>query len=129
MYQVTPLQYVFAAATAIVLGSLCGWLVRIIGLFVLFYAPVAGTLIGKAVSFVTKNKRGIPLALIASVGIVLGALIPLDGSIAVLLTLVQKNAAPDLGGEAFLPMLRSATNPWVWLYLVFAVPSAWMWLK
>lgn len=131
IFQVTPLQYLFAAATAIVLGSLCGWFVRwaLIGIFILFYAPVAGTLIGKAVSLVTKNKRGTPLAFIASAGIVLGALIPIDGSIAVLLMLVQNNAAPDLSGAMFAPMLRSATSPWVWFYLLFAVPSAWVWLK
>ena len=131
IFQVTPLQYVYAAATAIVLGSVCGWFVRaaLIGLFVVFYAPVAGTLIGKAVSFVTKNKRGTPLAFIASAGIVIGALLPLDGFIAVLLTLAQTNTSPNLGAEAFVPMLRAASSPAVWIYLLFAVPSAWMWLK
>ncbi|MDF2441622.1 MAG: hypothetical protein JWN98_2606 [Abditibacteriota bacterium] len=131
IYQITPIQYVLAAATAIILGSLCGWFVRgaLLGIFVMFYAPVAGTLIGKAVSFVTRNKRGTPLAFIASAGIVLGALIPLDGSIAVLLTLMQQNASPEPGGSAFTPMLRSASSLGVWIYLLFAVPSAWMWLK
>lgn len=131
IFQVTPLQYALAAATAVILGSLCGWFARggLIGIFVVFYAPVAGTLIGKAVSFVTRHKRGTPLALIASAGIVLGALIPIDGSLVALSMLVQKNASPNLGAEVFAPMLRSVASPWVWLYLFFAVPGAWWWLK
>jgi hypothetical protein len=131
IYQVTPPQYALAVATAVILGSLAGWVVRwpILGLLTLFYAPAAGTLIGKAVSWVTKGKRGTPLAFIAAAGVVLGALIPIDGFLQFMALLAARNAAPNFGLDVFAPLAKAVFNPFVWLYLFLALPSVWWWLK
>lgn len=127
MYQIAPPQYAAAIATALLLGVALGAFASFIGLFALFYAPLAGTLMGKAVAFVTKNKRGTPLAVIASVGLVLGVLWPALRSLLALLAIAQMPAAapapPTLFFFAGSPLFIIA------VYLALAVPSAWWWLK
>jgi hypothetical protein len=61
MYQVAPQQYVAAIVTSLALGLVSSYIAAFIGLFAIFYAPVAGTFIGKAVSAVVKHKRGTPV--------------------------------------------------------------------
>lgn len=131
MYQIAPQQYALAVATAVILGSLAGWIVRwpVLGFFTLFYAPAAGTLIGKAVSWVTKGKRGTGLAVIAAGGVVLGALVPIDGFLQFMTLLAARNAGPNFGPAVFAPLAKAALNPFVWLYLFLALPGVWWWLK
>jgi MFS family permease len=104
IYQISPVQYAAAIVVSLVLGALSGMIASagFIGLFVLFYAPAAGTLIGKAISAVTKHKRGTPLAMIAAGGLIAGALLAGSGNL---------------------------LNPFLWLYLILAIPSVWYWLK
>lgn len=127
IYQVTPLQYVLAVVTAVLLGSLSGFIAGIASFFALFYAPVAGTFIAKAVSAVSKHKRGTALAVIAIAGTVLGAFIPQFG---VLLALWKAAQTPDVVFPDMAYLLTSnITNPFVWGYVVLAAPSIWYWLK
>lgn len=128
LYQVAPAQYALAAAVAVVLGSLSGLIVSFIGLFALFYAPVAGRIMAQAIGRVTGNKRGVALAVIASAGLVLGAMIPQLG---VLRALWMAARAPGgVGLTELAPLLFSnASSPFVWIYLVLAIPSVWWWIK
>jgi hypothetical protein len=125
MFQVSPQQYGAAAVTAIVLGSVLGFVASFASLLVLFYAPAAGTLVGKAISKVTGHKRGMPLAVIASAGLVLGAFIPLIG-----VPLALFNVVKNPNGFTFVPLLAAnISDPFVWLYAALAVPGAWYWLR
>ncbi len=47
------------------------------GLYLLFFAPIIGTVLGKGILAVTRGKRGPVLAGVASAGAVLGASVPL----------------------------------------------------
>ena len=124
IYQVSAAQYALAIVTALVLGVVSAFIASIAGLFALFYAPVAGTFIAKAVSFVTKNKRGTALAVIAIAGVVLGALGPLAQD---LILAAAINRLPNTPPEA---MFWSASRPLFLLgYLALAIPSIWYWLK
>jgi hypothetical protein len=111
MYQVKPWQFVLAFLVAFgcsLLGSLAA---TFSGFFLLFYAPLVGTLIGKAIVRVVKGKRGVPLAVVSCGGVVLGALMPLE-------TLLY-HAAP------FSHLL----SPFPWIYLVLAISGVWYWVR
>jgi len=127
MYQVTPAQYGAAAAVAVVLGSLSGLIVSVIGLFALFYAPVAGRIMAQAIGRVTCNKRGAALAVIASAGLIFGAMIPQLGTLRALWFAARYPGA-GLGDFSHL-LLTNVSSPMVWIYLVLAIPSVWWWIK
>ena len=117
VYQVSALQFVttfFAVAFASAIGVV---LIRIVGLLLVFFAPVIGTLFGKSIVRLTRGKRGIPLAFTASLGAVAGALLP---SLETILTVVNNPASAPF----FLPQLG-----WALLYLLLVIPSLWWWLK
>ena len=111
MYQVKPLQFLLAFAVAFGLSAVAAFAIRFIGIFVLFYAPVVGTFIGKTVVSAVKGKRGTPLAIVASVGVAVGALVPLS-------TLLG-------GGLAATHLM----NPFVWVYIAFAISGVWYWVR
>ena len=125
VYQISPQGYGIAVAIAFVLGSVLGFIASFASLLVLFYAPAAGTLVGKAISAATGHKRGTALALIASVGLVLGAFVPLLG-----VPLALLSAARNPGANVVAPLLlANVSDPFIWLYAALAVPGAWYWLK
>jgi hypothetical protein len=113
MYQVKPLQFLLAFGTAFGCSLLAALLASFGGFFffLLLYAPVAGTLIGKAIIRVVQGKRGVPLALVASVGVLVGALVPLD-------TLFS-GALPI---DHFL-------NVYLWIYIALAISGVWYWVR
>jgi len=128
VYQVAPQQYLAAVAVAVFLGSISGMIAGFVGFFALFYAPVAGTLMAKAISAVVKHKRGTALAVIASAGLVFGAMIP---QIEILLAFVQAARAPVATPFPDLQMLLTSNvfKPMIWVYLGLSIPSVWYWLK
>ena len=127
IYQVSPLQYVMTFAVALVLGLFCGWLLQGLRFFALFLAPVAGTIVGKAITGITRGKRGTPLATLASVGTVLGTLIPfwmLWGDVII--------AANRPGAEAAVLALAPAMLLQLLIlvvFLLFVIPAIWYWIK
>lgn len=137
MYQVKPQHYAAAAAVALVLGTVSGFIAQFIGFFALFYAPLAGTFIGKAVSAVAQHKRGTPLAVVASAGLVLGTIIPAATSMIMMASAVARMPEAYRVGEdsvAVMPLvLSSAASPYslvfLLIYLLLAVPSMWYWVK
>lgn len=117
MYQVSPLQFLAAFLVAFVCSVVSGFLVEVIGLFfLLFYAPVVGTFIGKAVVAVVRGKRGMPLALTASAGVVLGALVPL--------AITLSRAATVQAPEVVMSPLAS-----IGVFVALAISGVWYWLR
>jgi hypothetical protein len=127
MYQVAPQHYAAAIVVSLVLGLVSSYVASFIGLFAIFYAPVAGTLIGKAVSAVVKHKRGTTLAAIASAGLVLGALPQIiSGAVRMMALYAVMDEAAGVAPTYFL----SGGNPiFMLVYLALAIPSVWYWLK
>ena len=114
MYQVTPLQFLLAFAVAFACSVAGGFLAQFIGLiFLIFYAPVVGTFVGKAVVRVVKGKRGMPLALVASAGVVLGALVPLASTLS--------RTPPEY--QSISPFAGVA------IYVALAISGVWYWVK
>lgn len=109
MYQVSPLQFLLAFGVAFGC-SMLGALLASFALLVVIYALVAGNLIAKAIIRVVHGKRGIPLAVVASLGVAAGAMVPLG----IL-----------FGGSA----LGNVLNPFIWLYIVLTIVGIWNWLK
>lgn len=110
MYQVKPLHFLLGFIVAFACSAVAALLVRPIGFLILFYAPVVGTFIGKAIIRVVQGKRGTPLAVVASLGVAAGALVPLS-------TL--------FGGSATAHLL----NPFIWVYIAFAISGVWYWVR
>jgi hypothetical protein len=127
IYKVSPGQYAAAIAVSLVLGIVSGIVASVAGLFALFYAPVAGTLIGKAISAVTGHKRGPILASIAAGGIVLGALITALPSLLVAFVVANNPAVRESDPTALITY--GASPLFLLLYLALAVPSVWYWLR
>jgi hypothetical protein len=107
IFQVGPAQLALAFGVSLLLGAVGAWIARwpIIGFLTLLYAPASGTAIGKAVTRVTKGKRGLPLALATVAGLAAGAL---------LFTLITGS---------------SLVNPWVWIFIALASIGAWWWIR
>lgn len=103
MYQVGPRQFLLAFGVAFGCSALAALLATFIPFFVMLYALVAGTMIGKAIVRVVQGKRGVPLAVVASLGIAAGALLPIGGS------------------QIF--------NIFTWIYIALAISGVWYWLK
>jgi len=107
IFQVGPAQMAMAFGVALLLGALGAWIARwpVIGFLTLLYAPAAGTAIGKAVTRVTKGKRGLKLAIVTIAGLALGAI-------------------------AFTLLIGSSlANPWMWIFIALASMGAWWWIK
>jgi hypothetical protein len=114
MYQVSPLQFLLAFAMAFGCSILGGMVSEYIGFFfLLFYGPVVGSLIAKAIIAVIRGKRGLPLTIVASAGVVLGATAPL---------LVSYLRAP-LPGASFFSLASIA------VFIGLTVSSLWYWLR
>lgn len=111
IYQVSPLQLLIAFGVAFGCSILGALLAKFTFLFVLFYAPVAGTLIGKAITRTIGGKRGVPLAVAATLGIAAGALFPLNA--------LLWSGSP----------VMQITNPFLWIYIFFAASGVWYWLR
>jgi len=112
-------------AATLVLSASGAILAGVIGFLVLFYAPVAGTLIGKAVIYITRGKRGVPLAAVASLGAVLGVLLRLGFS---WVSLTMVSAQPGYVPEAVLPNLLTQAA-YLLVYLALVISALWWWIK
>jgi hypothetical protein len=121
VYQVSLPQYVMTFLAAIVLSAIGASLIAVVGFLILFYAPVAGTMLGKAVVFVTRGKRGVPLAVVASAGAVLGVLLRLG------FTLLSLNG-PNTPPGAAVPVLLGQA-PYLLVYICLIIPALWWWIK
>lgn len=128
MYQIAPQHYAAAIVVSLVLGVALGFIASIVGFFAIFYAPLAGVFMGRAISFVTKNKRGLPMALIGSAGLIFGAILTLLPHLKTLLA-VSAGAAMNTGATGGLMSSGITTVAFTLLYLALALPGVWYWLK
>ena len=107
IYRVGAPQFAMAFGAAAVMGVVGAVLVDMLGtlaLFALFYAPAIGPILGKLVTRITKGKRGPLLAGATGAGIAAGAL-----------------GLGVVTGALF--------NPFLWLMIVIAIVSAWLFLR
>ena len=103
MYQVKPLQFLLAFVAAFGFSLVAAQIIPSIGGFILYlllFAPAAGTVIGKVIVRVVQGKRGLPLVVVASLGVIAGTLIWGD----------------------FL-------NFYLWIYIALAISAIWYWLR
>lgn len=142
IYKVGPLQFLATFAAMAVLSAIGAALIGVIGLFVIFFAPVAGTFLGKIVTSVTHGKRGTPLAVVASLGAAFGALAPRLGAALFLLyisslSMRQYHQVGATAHGAHLPVsqltplmaMAPLMDPFLWIYLVLVIPAIWYWIK
>jgi hypothetical protein len=114
MYQVSPLQFLLAFGMAFGCSVLGGMVSEYIGFFfLLFYGPVVGSLIAKAIIAVIRGKRGLPLTIVASAGVVLGAITPL---------IVSYSRAPLLGMSLY-------AFGSIAVFIGLTISSLWYWLR
>lgn len=110
IYQVSPLQFFLAFVIAFGSSLLGVILMSFAPFFALLYALVAGNLIAKAIIKAVHGKRGTPLALVATGGVVAG-----------LLPAIALSAGSIFVGSLFVPLLL--------LYGVLTVVGIWNWLR
>ncbi len=111
-YTAGPGDYVVAGLVALVLSTIVGYVMTLVGwFFALFLGPLAGGLIGEAVFRVTRRKRGRQMWLLAAVALVIGAFLPVVG-----LPLLAGNVGYVL---SFGWLLR--VN---WVYVAFGIGAA-----
>lgn len=102
------------------------------GFYLLFFAPVIGTVLGKGIVFVTRGKRGPVLAWAATAGAILGALIGALPELLVLLSLsqVQGQMAPGSAASAMqVQMSMISELAYAVIYLAIVIPALWYWIK
>ena len=115
------LQYAIAAAVALPLSILAGWVIPRLGWFTVFLGPLAGTAIARAVRWAVRRKRGKLTWLVVCGAIVLGALIPIIDR--VVLPFFVSDGGPSASIGRLLSLL------WAAVYLATAVGSAYAWLR
>ena len=76
-YTANALDYALAGVVALILGLLAGFLVPRLGFFVIFVAPFAGTLIGRAAFRAARRHHGRWLPHLVAAMVVFGALLPI----------------------------------------------------
>jgi hypothetical protein len=129
IYQVGPLHLALTFIASAVLSIIGVAVLQRIGFFLLFFAPFIGTFLGKAITTITRGKRGPVLAGVASAGAVVGASIPL---VLKGLWIAQMRSQlppgtlpPDMGfGIGFLGEIG-----YVLIYLAIIIPALWYWIK
>ena len=73
LYQVRPERFLLAAVAGLAAGTLAGFVLQVIGWFILFVAPLIGGLLGEVILRATGRKRGPRLEFLAGASVVLGA--------------------------------------------------------
>jgi hypothetical protein len=118
-YNATAVDHVFAVIVAFVLGGIGGFLMSLVGfwLLALFAGPIAGGIIAESIRRLVSKRRGRYLALTAAVALVLGGLAVLVGP-SFLLSL----AGGSLGRFVTLAP-RLLFNIGFWIFLALAVST------
>jgi hypothetical protein len=111
MYQVSPRHFLLAFGVAFGCSALAALLASFVPFFLILYALAAGTMIGKAIVRVVGGKRGVPLAVVSSLGVAAGALLPLGS--------VFWGASP----------FSQVFDIYIWAYIALAISGLWYWLK
>ena len=130
IYRVSPVQFALTFVASAILSVVGVTLLQAVGFFLLFFAPVIGTLLSKIINMITRGKRGPALATVASLGAALGGLVPVA-----LQWLIFSQVPPDMPpgmppdpassiSLALLPQLG-----YVLIYLALVIPAIWYWIK
>jgi hypothetical protein len=114
-------QYGIAAAVALPLAILAGWIVPRLGWFTLFLGPVTGTVIARAVRWALRRKRGEMTWLVVCGAIAIGGAIPV----------AQQAILPLLapGGTVSWSIGLLLSLLWAAVYVATAAGAAYGWLR
>lgn len=124
IYQVSPAQFALAFGASMGFSAIGTFLIGRGGLMVLFFAPALGSLLSQGIVRMTKGKRGTPLTIVASVGAIIGALLPVALSWLSLQGALPPGVGANVVASLILPQLIYPL-----LYLALAIPAIWYWLK
>ncbi len=131
-YTITLLDYIIAFIVALPLSIIAAYLVGFLGFFVIFVAPVAGTLIGRIVFWAVRRRRGRWLAHLVGATVVLGAIIAQAGpfllSVAMALLLSPEQIAAA-GGMTSLLLRGGGSLIWTGFYAFLAAGAAYYFVK
>jgi hypothetical protein len=121
-YTATSFDYVIAVAVAVILGAVGGFAMSLVGgfwLIAIFAGPIAGGIISEAIRRLISKRRGRYLALVATVGVVIGTL-----------ALVSLGLLPVLmaGRLDLLPNVLFR-NLGLWIYLALACSTTYARLR
>jgi hypothetical protein len=100
------------------------------GLFLLFFAPIIGTVLGKGIIAVTRGKRGPILAWAATIGAILGVLVGIVPDAWLLIRLAGEQIEASSG--AYTMDYRTALLTdigYSLIYLAIIIPALWYWIK
>jgi len=129
MYQVSALGALKAFAVALVAGVLGAIIVSVFGTFAflaLFYAPAIGPTLGRFIVRASGGKRGTKVALVASAGFTIGAL---GAAVVPMLALLAPTAHRPALPFAAVVTMGAFMNPLLWIMIVAAIVSLWLFLK
>ena len=142
IYQVKPWQFLVSFLAAAIFGMVGAVLVSLAGMLIfwaLLYAPVAGPMLGKAISRITGGKRGPVLASVVSAGLVCGAVTEFVGGGFLQWSMMQRSLAfanPQTVAHAHLQLsfpeyllLNPFGAVFVVVFLVVAIGGTWWWLR
>ena len=113
IYQVGPGHLILTFIASAILSVIGVLILQSIGLFLLFFAPVIGTVLGKVIIGITRGKRGPVLASVASAGSIVGAAAPI----------LMLGLSTGFGAGLLFPA------GYVLLYLAIVIPALWYWIK
>ncbi len=102
------------------------------GLYLLFFAPIIGSVLGKGIVVVTRGKRGPMLSWAATLGAILGTLVGAFPQILQLILFSQmQGQLPDGAGASAMQYQMSmiADLGYALIYLVIVIPALWYWIK
>jgi hypothetical protein len=121
--EVGPSQYLIAAAVALPLSFVAGWLIPRLGWFAIILGPLAGTAIARAVRWALRRKRGEHTWLVVCGAIALGAVPALFTT--VLLPVLSSGGGASVGVD----LGRLLAILWFVVYVGTAIGSAYAWLR
>jgi hypothetical protein len=130
IYKVGAGHLILTFVASAILSIIGVTILQSVGFFLLFFAPVIGTVLGKVITAITRGKRGPVLASVATAGAIVGAAVPIA-----LQLMARRAALASLPPEA-IPDPSYALFSGIWmpiayvlLYLVLIIPAIWYWIK
>lgn len=131
-YTITPIDYFIAIIVTVPLSVIAAYLVGFLGFFVIFVAPVAGTLIGRMVFRAVRRRRGRWLAHVVGGSVVLGAVL-VRGVPFITSLIIASQLAPEqieaAGGLLRLLLSGGGSLLWTGIYAFLAAGAAYYFVK
>lgn len=129
LYQVSAANLAATFALSALLGLVGSVLIRATGiLLLLFFAPAIGSVLGKAITKITRGKRGPVIASAASLGIAAGTLAVFAQHWMSLQNAMAFPGAPARSLD-FITLLNASGGLYLLIFLALAISGVWWWLR